>query len=99
VSKNKRFVPSSVEDPVNAAKTVPLMIAPNPAADRIRISAQGEAGSAEVFDMQGRRVAEVRLGESGPGAVLQCGQWPSGVYTVRVVLDKKTLKRRFLKVR
>jgi len=65
-----------------------IEVSPNPVRDRVVI--RPAASRADVFDIHGRRIAEIHSG------VLKTADWPAGVYILRVEINGKVLSRRFL---
>lgn len=64
-----------------------VTVAPNPARDRVVIAVPAlfVGARVEVFDVRGRRVLSER--STNGSQVIETGQWPMGVYTVRLTAE------------
>jgi len=78
--------PSSVEPDREAEGRERLLLAPNPAADHVRIEWQAGAGEIEeiiVFDLLGKEVARFEV-ETNAGSILwNVDEIPSGIYSIQ----------------
>jgi len=99
-------VPATASVPLAASPAAGgLAIAPNPVRAGARIGLSANAGGDrrfEIFDLAGRRIAEVPASTSGARLIAEVGsgvtsRWPGGVYFARVAGRAET--RRFVVLR
>jgi hypothetical protein len=95
-----RLATLDVCSPVTEAYTPPeVLIYPNPVTDRLRVDMPIGAGIAlaQWYDVSGRVLATART-SSATGYDFRLGDWPPGIYFLRLRLtDGRTLTRRIVK--
>ncbi len=68
-------------------------IYPNPAGDKVRLSLpEGVSGSAEFFDLTGRKVLSADAGQE-----ISVSAFPNGIYTVKVTSEGRSATTRLIK--
>jgi len=73
-----------------------LILFPIPAVDELNINAASIIRKIDIYDMQGRLIF-TRSDYSGSTANLDISTWATGIYTVKVNTEQKTLTEKFLK--
>jgi hypothetical protein len=71
---------------------------PNPTSDYLRIQyvGQGTVKEYSVMDLTGRKVYSAE-GNGTDVSVINCSDFPSGLYFLTLKTDKETLTRKFIK--
>lgn len=89
-------VPAGTNDNPTATSSVSMY--PNPTSDYLRIQyvGQGTVKEYSVMDLTGRKVYSAE-GNGTDVSVINCSDFPSGLYFLTLKTDKETLTRKFIK--
>ena len=77
------------DDRPDAGERSLVTVSPNPVTDRATVALPEPGSTVEVFDVRGRRMVTHR--EPGDRLQIETGQWPAGVYVVRVARQDGTV--------
>jgi hypothetical protein len=90
-------VPVGIDQPKPASASVAMY--PNPVTESVRIQYFGQGTVTEyiVMDLTGRTVARSAWNSTGDVAVIDCANYPSGLYFLTLKTDRETLTRKFIK--
>ncbi|MEO0469976.1 MAG: T9SS type A sorting domain-containing protein [Bacteroidota bacterium] len=76
---------------------VQIDLYPNPARDQFEVSLSGVAANGiEVYDLMGKKIMEQK-GLHFQQRHIDCGQWPAGMYTIRLLTQRGILTSKLLK--
>ena len=70
-------------------------LSPNPATDRVTVTAETAIDRIEVLNLMGERLCDKRLVDAS-GITLDVGPWPAGIYLVRIHTARGPLCRRLV---
>lgn len=90
------FAQSSVRiQPASTTETV-FNISPNPGVNELNIRlTQKTAAAVEVYNLLGRKIYTGKL--TTIHNAIDISSWKSGIYLVKVITDKKSITKRFVK--
>jgi aminopeptidase N len=80
----------------NQLAGVDMEVGPNPTKGTVTLSNITHAGTAEVYDVNGKKLSQTRL--TGTSVAIDLGSYPAGVYNIKVVAENgSTLTRKIIK--
>lgn len=87
LERRTRISESKTQDLSGQLTGSEAMVWPNPAKDRLNFASKPEAGtpvSAEIYDLQGRKISSLDLKTSGNESSFDVSQLPKGLYLLKV---------------